>query len=47
MDYGPHTPFIAAAYGVSIIVIGAMIAFRLYRFRKAMRAEDTRRQSEN
>ncbi len=39
MDFGPHTPFIAAAYSASILAIAALIAMRVHRFREANRAE--------
>ena len=33
--FGLHTPYILAAYGVSIVVIGILIAMRLSAFKKA------------
>lgn len=39
MDYGAHAPYILAAYAVSIIAIGVLIAFRIRRYRAAKHAE--------
>ena len=39
MDYGAHTPYILAAYSVSIIAVLAMIYLRLRDFMKAKNAE--------
>jgi len=39
MEYGAHTPYILAAYGFSIIAIGALIVLRVRRFKAALRAE--------
>ena len=39
MDYGSHTPFILAAYSVSIVAIAALIGVRVAQFRAAKRAE--------
>lgn len=47
MDYGAHAPYILAAYAVSIIAIGVLIAFRIRRFRTAKRAERETETSEN
>lgn len=35
-DFGHHTPYIAAAYGVSIIVIAALIISRRAKLKKAL-----------
>ncbi len=41
MDFSAHTtPYVLAAYGVSIIAIAALILWRLREFNKAKREED-------
>ena len=39
MDFGSHGAYIAAAYAASIIVIGALIFWRLGELRRAQAAE--------
>lgn len=39
MDYGSHGAYIAAAYGASILVLGALIFWRLRDLRRAEAAE--------
>ena len=38
-DFGKYAPYIAAAYGASIIVIGALIIHRRARLEKARELE--------
>ncbi len=46
MDFSAHTtPYILVAYGVSIIAIGALIAWRMARLKKAQREEKARKDS--
>lgn len=47
MDYGAHTPYILAAYAVSIIAIGVLIALRIHRYRAANHAEREAQSREN
>jgi len=39
MDYGAHTPYIFAAYGVSIVALGVLIWLRVSAFYRAKEAE--------
>jgi len=39
MDYGSHTPFILAAYGVSFVALGVLIWLRARGFARAQAAE--------
>lgn len=39
MDFAQHTPYILAAYSVSIVALGALIAARLHGLKKARDAQ--------
>ncbi len=39
MDFGPHTPYIAAAYAVSIITIALLVVWRARALKSAQADE--------
>ncbi|WDI30866.1 heme exporter protein CcmD [Hyphococcus flavus] len=43
MDFGSHTPYILAAYGASILVLGGLITLRVRWFRNVMKKEKNSR----